>query len=577
MAALGQSATPSPITDPMDLVDFTDYENKYDAGPYQSPSLSPSATNKMALTRPATAMTTTPPTMPPNQMLSGPSHQYDQYKQQTPFVPGALAHTIALNNSGEQMQHFGLNFIHPGEEMYDFNTMTSPQDSVTTSTLDIDFEQPSESFYFSTPAINPQVVNVGPSPIPTQAGAAGRMYPGIHQRIAKAQAQQLQQQELIHNRRQQQSKQSRLKAPQGTNPLIEQKITQVLNNMRSQKSTVESEGDSPLLQIPRPKKEEDDMDEDERLLASEEGKKLSSKERRQLRNKVSARAFRSRRKEYIGQLEAEVATKVNENNDLRAENRALLEENKRLSDLSRMLLSSPSFSTFLDVLSTDPTTLNPPPQSQVEQRQTGPTQVPKDPNPYSSINSNQQQQIGMVMMPEQTMDFSTLNLNPSVFNNGYQPQVYAVLETPELPEINTDTLMGKSSNFVVGESLASDSDKADAPSLEIPVSTTIEKPQVPEVNASPVSAEQVAADLNGDIFDDDDSAPSPRPLELDTEGFSAVDMFGGIESEKTLAQHELVDSSEEEKGACMALRRVERLAASLAATFKALERLDRDT
>ena len=34
----------------------------------------------------------------------------------------------------------------------------------------------------------------------------------------------------------------------------------------------------------------------ERLLASEEGKKLSSKERRQLRNKVSARAFRSRRK-----------------------------------------------------------------------------------------------------------------------------------------------------------------------------------------------------------------------------------------------------------------------------------------
>jgi ribonuclease Z len=46
----------------------------------------------------------------------------------------------------------------------------------------------------------------------------------------------------------------------------------------------------------RPKKDEEDMDEDERLLASEEGKKLSSKERRQLRNKVSARAFRSRRK-----------------------------------------------------------------------------------------------------------------------------------------------------------------------------------------------------------------------------------------------------------------------------------------
>jgi hypothetical protein len=54
-------------------------------------------------------------------------------------------------------------------------------------------------------------------------------------------------------------------------------------------------GSQPSLAA-RLKKEEDEMDEDERLLASEEGKKLSSKERRQLRNKVSARAFRSRRK-----------------------------------------------------------------------------------------------------------------------------------------------------------------------------------------------------------------------------------------------------------------------------------------
>ena len=37
-------------------------------------------------------------------------------------------------------------------------------------------------------------------------------------------------------------------------------------------------------------------DEDEKILASEEGKKLNPKERRQLRNKVSARNFRVRRK-----------------------------------------------------------------------------------------------------------------------------------------------------------------------------------------------------------------------------------------------------------------------------------------
>ena len=51
--------------------------------------------------------------------------------------------------------------------------------------------------------------------------------------------------------------------------------------------------------LARQRKDEEDMDEDERLLASEEGKKLSSKERRQLRNKVSARAFRSRRKGIV--------------------------------------------------------------------------------------------------------------------------------------------------------------------------------------------------------------------------------------------------------------------------------------
>merc|ERR1712230_262179 len=109
-----------------------------------------------------------------------------------------------------------------------------------------------------------------------------------------------------------------------------------------------------VANLPRSKKEEEEMDEDERLLASEEGKKLSSKERRQLRNKVSARAFRSRRKEYIGQLEGEIAVKVNENTDLRNQNRALMEENTRLSDLTRMLLSSPSFSGFLDTLASNP-------------------------------------------------------------------------------------------------------------------------------------------------------------------------------------------------------------------------------
>jgi hypothetical protein len=90
--------------------------------------------------------------------------------------------------------------------------------------------------------------------------------------------------------------------PRG-DPLVEERISRLLNQMRHG-SVASSQGDGPnngvnggsSAQLARQKKDEEDMDEDERLLASEEGKKLSSKERRQLRNKVSARAFRSRRK-----------------------------------------------------------------------------------------------------------------------------------------------------------------------------------------------------------------------------------------------------------------------------------------
>ncbi|KAI1311769.1 hypothetical protein F5Y03DRAFT_382033 [Xylaria venustula] len=567
-------STGSSQGDPLELLDLSEY----DGMTYQSPSLSPTATSKMQFARPTASMATTPATLPANQMLSGPSHQYDQYKQQTPLVPGALANTLAINEGNVQIPGYNLDYINPGEELFDFN---STQNSMTPSTMDLDFDSPAEPFFYSaTPNINPHTLT-SPSPAaPVQTGSLGRMYPGMHQRaaLAKAQAQlqQQQQQEMAHRqqsqqRRQHQSKPSRPKVAEPADPIVEQKITQLLNSMRSKVNAPETEDNSPLLQITRAKKEEEEMDDDERLLASEEGKRLSSKERRQLRNKVSARAFRSRRKEYIGQLESEIATKVSENNDLRAESQALREENTRLTELTRMLLASPSFSSFLNDLTAQRSTL--PIQHQVEQRQPEPTQVPKDPNPYNSMNMGQQQQIGMVMIPEHNMDFATLNLNNDGFI--YQPRVFTVLQTPELPEINTDALMGKSSNFV-GESPAMDSEKTEIPSLEAPIPSITEEAQL-ETDAEPAPAQKPVSNLDGDIFDDDDCAVLlPHPVELDTNGLSAVDIFGGIEPEKAFARYELVDSSEEEKVASMAARRVERLAADLAATISRLERLDTD-
>jgi len=115
-----------------------------------------------------------------------------------------------------------------------------------------------------------------------------------------------------------------------------------------------------LPQLARLKKDEEEMDEDERLLASEEGKKLSSKERRQLRNKVSARAFRSRRKEYIGQLEGEVAMKAQEAQNLRNQNTALMQENDRYRGLIETLLRHPAFTPFIQDISQDPSVLGAP-------------------------------------------------------------------------------------------------------------------------------------------------------------------------------------------------------------------------
>jgi len=191
------------------------------------------------------------------------------------------------------------------------------------------------------------------------------------------------------------------------------------------------------------------MDEDERLLASEEGKKLSSKERRQLRNKVSARAFRSRRKEYIGQLEGEVANKVQEANDLRVENQQLREENNRLTDLTRMLLSSQAFSGFLQELSQSglpASHLQAATQQKPVKSQPQPAQKDVASHEAAHQMHMQQPQIGMALIPETHVDLSILPPSngwmSGLSSNGFQ--VYAITELPEPPALDLEALSGKS-------------------------------------------------------------------------------------------------------------------------------------
>src|SRR5204863_2796293 len=135
--------------------------------------------------------------------------------------------------------------------------------------------------------------------------------------------------------------------------------------------------------------------------------------------------------------------KANEANDLRNQNRILREENKRLEDLSRMLLSSPQFSDFLDSMSTNPA----PAQEQPSRQESRQATAPRDPNPYAAQQQLQQNgaHIGMALIPDNTMNLSTLDLNEGNWAMGNvnsivwattQPQVFAVTEVPEGPAVD---------------------------------------------------------------------------------------------------------------------------------------------
>ncbi|WFD34276.1 hypothetical protein MCUN1_001113 [Malassezia cuniculi] len=93
---------------------------------------------------------------------------------------------------------------------------------------------------------------------------------------------------------------------------------------------------------------------DELRPSMEEYKKLSSKEKRQLRNKISARNFRNRRKEYISLLEEQVADRDSVIDGLREQISTLSLQNKQLRDEVRALqsrsLASVDMSKFIDAL-----------------------------------------------------------------------------------------------------------------------------------------------------------------------------------------------------------------------------------
>ena len=301
--------------DPVDMDSFINYE----AMSYQSPS--PSSTRAQLMGRPTSATANPNNTLLPphstgnySQTFSGPSHQYDSYKQQTGLPSGALSNTLAVNPPSNMNMFRGAGLglssnadfgMSMADDLLDFGTMPAAD-------AEMEFDMPPMFFSNNQGAsdfIDPSTLGDNQDQFhvpaikvsPTHTSNVGRLYPGAHKQqaaLAQAQAQQEQSKQEQASTRTRRSTDAH-----HPDPIVEEKISQLLKSMRQNSMSTGSDDDDESnpngnghSHIARMRKDEEDMDEDERLLASEEGKKLSSKERRQLRNKVSARAFRSRRK-----------------------------------------------------------------------------------------------------------------------------------------------------------------------------------------------------------------------------------------------------------------------------------------
>ncbi|PPJ49833.1 hypothetical protein CBER1_03330 [Cercospora berteroae] len=482
------TSRPQLKTEPLDMDSFFDF----------------SGTNGQS---PTTASTSRADVMSPfdkeeQQQFNGPSHDYGQFKQQVGLPVGSLA------NMPQPGMFDGFN---SGIDT-DFNNSGVGWNSGLDmdSEMTMDFNSQQSMFY---PTDSPSANFVDPNSIGGQEPASnvGRLWPGMHSQQAQqaamqkaAQAQALQQRQMKLQAQQAQyrqaanpvqpsqaSSQHGKRASHVTEPHVEESISRLLNQMRQNNNAGSSEdGGSPsdvLPHIARMKKDEEEMDEDERLLASDEGKKLSSKERRQLRNKVSARAFRSRRKEYIGQLEGEVAMKTQESNTLRQENQALMQENERYRGLIETLLRHPAFTPFINDISNDPSSLiNSQIKSRAQQQQQAqqqppvptpqPNQAPQ-PQPQQDMKPDflnfdasqlqipqpqpEQQQVNLAAIPEE--NFSKLNINgyrqPVNFNNFNQVNAYPVTSLPRRDPID---LLAASPTFFSCSASASASSTSDS-------------------------------------------------------------------------------------------------------------------
>ncbi|KAF2028929.1 hypothetical protein EK21DRAFT_68854 [Setomelanomma holmii] len=508
-----------------------------------------------------------------------PSHEYERFKQQTGLPTGSIAGLSAGYNSGFAFSSSGIDEmgLMGDASMMDggfYNTGLPMESNVNMGGMD--FSQSSYNMFND----NAQDDFVDPSSI--EEAPRVRVWPGMHQQAALAQQAQQQRAQQMAQQRQQQASQQAARPQSNQNgkktasPLndarteetIHRVIAQIRANSHSAAGSMNDGHHDLLPHIIRAKKDEEDMDEDERLLASEEGKRLSSKERRQLRNKVSARAFRSRRKaEYIGQLEGEIAVKTQEAQSLREENRVLREENARSRAFIERLLRHQAFTPFLEDLSRDESLQPKTPMAPMPSTSTpvsAPAPAPFQNQQFGGMSQPENTHVGMTLIPETQFDFSSLNINNNSNGNwgvnngfGFQPRVFAVHELPEGPvnPLDTEAMSGKgySAIFNAEDDASVDEVKPDYPIIERPVQT-----------AQPTFAGPVEDEDEDDLYA---SSPVPSAAAIVSAAPGNHEILF-TNPEKALAHYSLVISDEAQE-----VILAERLERRIAAMEPALQRL----
>ncbi|TGZ78434.1 hypothetical protein EX30DRAFT_373802 [Ascodesmis nigricans] len=436
--AFAPSTPPATTSEAASQAPFTASSSGLSPRPKSATTVPPTTTTTTTTTTAGVEPTATTTSMTPE--FPAPSHPYHLHPQQT--MP-----LMAMNLYGE-LNVMGLDndpsALQP-QSQFDFFSALQQSPALSDASMGLNAISPlMTTMDAKTDAADLPRERLA---LPMMHGEERKMYQGIHSDMMMAQ-----QEKMLRQREAE-------RASAGLLNNDDAKINHIFNSLRARPIHRQPQNNLPLLD--KQKKEQAEMDEDEKLLASEEGKKLSSKERRQLRNKVSARAFRSRRKEYISQLESEVNRQAVERQSLRDENEELRISLQRYEAFIRNFLKTPYFNHLLDDLTTTDTeigkilkaipeaTSSPQQQQQSHQSSSSSSSHPLQPHhQHMQHHSHHHQQLpkftnpaGMLPLPSQTQttDEWPLNYTPSSANPNTwptpSPQVYT-LSLPPAPAIS---------------------------------------------------------------------------------------------------------------------------------------------